>query len=352
MYERRPLMSLVICIFTMVSILHLFLQQEQTTDFLDPTATDAQNISIISSTSINNDLYLQYKSPISDYNSLIDLKNFHFLKSHNSCKSTDNSAPLVVILVHSAPENLSKRRTIRETWGRKDKHSLLIFLLGAVKDANLQNSLERENNLYGDIVQGSFVDSYRNMTYKHVMGFKWFIYFCQAHFVLKTDDDVFVNSPLLYDILSHESPQSSIFALSSQRLILCDKIPHSKVKRSYRSKWRVSYDEFKDKFYEPYCPGFAIIYTSDVVKDLYRKAQHSRYFWIDDVHITGTLSAALKIPITTVKSIFLSPTQQTDIISGKTDANSIKFLFGRPNLEDLEIRQLWNALTKHRNEIE
>lgn len=376
MYERRPLMSLMVCLLMMVSILHLFFQQQeeqQTTEYFYPSVRQNQfaqnnNTSIISSsTSLNNPAQNfnnnyninnvgQFNSPIdSDYNRLIDLKHFQFLKSHNSCRSTDNSVPLVVILVHSAPENLSKRRTIRETWGRKDKRSLLIFLLGAVRNTNLQNSLERESNLYGDIVQGSFVDSYRNMTYKHVMGFKWFVYYCQqAHFVLKTDDDILVNSPLLYEYLSLESPISSTFALSStsKRLILCDKITNSKVKRTYRSKWRVSYTEYEDKFYKSYCPGFAIIFSSDVVKDLYQKAQESRYFWIDDVHITGNIRETFKIPITTVKDIFLSTSQQNDILSGNIDANSIKFLFGRPNLIDIEIRQLWNALLKSRNEIE
>lgn len=193
------------------------------------------------------------------------------------------------------------------------------------------------------------------MTYKHVMGFKWFLHHCQqAHFVLKTDDDVLVNSPLLYEYLSFESPITSSLSLSpaSKGLILCDKIVDAKVKRTYRSKWRVSYDEYDGKFYKPYCPGHAIIFSSDVVKDLYHKAQESRYFWIDDVHITGSLRETLKIPITTVKNIFLSEQQQADILSGKTDANSVNFFFAQPNLIDIEIRQLWNALKKSRNEIE
>lgn len=62
----------------------------------------------------------------------------------------------------------------------------------------LQESLESENDQYHDIVQGSFRDAYRNMTYKHVMSLKWALYFCpRVRYVLKTDDDIFVNTPVL-----------------------------------------------------------------------------------------------------------------------------------------------------------
>ena len=41
-----------------------------------------------------------------------------------------------------------------------------------------------------------------NLTLKSVMGLKWSAIFCpQAKFVLKTDDDIFVNVPLLHAAL-------------------------------------------------------------------------------------------------------------------------------------------------------
>lgn len=46
-------------------------------------------------------------------------------------------------------------------------------MLGAVNNESLQNAINEESERYHDLVQGNFVDSYRNLTYKHVMGLKW-----------------------------------------------------------------------------------------------------------------------------------------------------------------------------------
>ena len=54
--------------------------------------------------------------------------------------------------------------------------------------------IEHENQLYGDLVQGDFLDTYRNLTYKTVLGHMWVSNFCnQAEFVVKTDDEIYVD---------------------------------------------------------------------------------------------------------------------------------------------------------------
>ena len=55
-------------------------------------------------------------------------------------------------------------------------------------------ALAREVEHWGDIVQGDFTDSYRNLSYKNVMGALWAAEFCaQVEFVVKADDDMFVD---------------------------------------------------------------------------------------------------------------------------------------------------------------
>jgi hypothetical protein len=67
----------------------------------------------------------------------------------------------------------------------------------------LQVSLESENDQHHDLLQGSFRDAYRNMTYKHIMALKWVLHFCPGvRYVLKTDDDTFVNTPVLMRALA------------------------------------------------------------------------------------------------------------------------------------------------------
>ena len=52
----------------------------------------------------------------------------------------------------------------------------------------------------------AFQDTYHNLTLKTIMGLKWMSIFCpQAQYVLKTDDDIYVNVDLLHRSLLEES---------------------------------------------------------------------------------------------------------------------------------------------------
>ena len=71
-------------------------------------------------------------------------------------------------------------------------------MLGATSDSSLQNVINKENEAYHDIVQGDFVDHYKNLSYKAIMGKLWVSEFCeQAEFVVKTDDDMYID---LYEV--------------------------------------------------------------------------------------------------------------------------------------------------------
>ncbi|XP_050092235.1 uncharacterized protein LOC126575539 [Anopheles aquasalis] len=254
-------------------------------------------------------------------------------------RSTARSAPLVLVLVHSAPANVEKRDTIRSTWGRPDSRARLIFLLGAVNSSAAQRVIEEESLTNDDIVQGSFFDAYRNMTYKHVMALKWYNYHCpDARYVLKVDDDVFINTPVLYDVLQLVAPQ--------RNLLLCELKQKLSVKRTHRSKWFVSWREYPARYYPPHCPGYSILYSADVARGLYREAQRQPFFWIDDVHITGTVAHYANLTITPMDGLYLDGEQRTDLLNRKLNATGLVFFFTHPNLPMNEIRQLWQVVTE------
>uniref|UniRef100_A0A182SBG6 Hexosyltransferase n=1 Tax=Anopheles maculatus TaxID=74869 RepID=A0A182SBG6_9DIPT len=295
--------------------------------------------------------------PNDDYTSLIDLKDFKFTINYDYCgtgtgvvrrrrslKRADAlrgtrspataSPPLVLVLIHSAPANLAKRNTIRATWGEPDERARLIFLMGAVSSNASQRAIERESRLHDDIVQGSFVDAYRNMTYKHVMALKWFVYHCPgAHYVLKTDDDVFINTPVLYNALGRVVPQ--------RNLLLCQLVTKLSVKRTHRSKWFVSWREYPSRYYPPHCPGYSILYSPDVAWQLYREAQRQPFFWIDDVHITGTVAQQVNVTITPMDGLYLDSEAKSDLLENRVDGNRAVFFFTNPNLSMDEIQRLW-----------
>ncbi|CAK6447111.1 unnamed protein product [Pipistrellus nathusii] len=113
--------------------------------------------------------------------------------------------PFLLILVTSAPPNLNQRNAIRASWGgQREARGLgvrTLFLLGEPggrPPGSHEDDLERESAAQGDIVQAAFRDSYRNLTLKTLSGLSWADKHCpMARYVLKTDDDVFVNVPEL-----------------------------------------------------------------------------------------------------------------------------------------------------------
>ena len=73
-------------------------------------------------------------------------------------------------------------KSIRSTWGRPlipKVETKLAFLLGSTENAELLEEIERENSAYHDLVQGDFVDTYHNLSYKSIMGKLWVSEYCQ-----------------------------------------------------------------------------------------------------------------------------------------------------------------------------
>ncbi|KAM8969585.1 beta-1,3-galactosyltransferase 4 isoform X1 [Sarcophilus harrisii] len=119
-----------------------------------------------------------------------------------ACRSS-GSQPFLLILVSTAPEHQEQRDAIRASWGAlREIHGHLVrtlFILGEPDDSrweNIKEVLRWEAQVEGDIVQAAFTDSYRNLTLKTLSGLAWAARYCpNVHYVLKTDDDVYINVP-------------------------------------------------------------------------------------------------------------------------------------------------------------
>lgn len=267
-----------------------------------------------------------------DLHSLIDLPSFNFTINQKVCNN--NNTQLIMALVHTAPNNYAKRQAIRDTWANMIP---TLFFMG-LPDSNVtQHKIVLENQLYNDIVQGNFFDCYRNLTYKHVMVLKWTLYYCPcARYLLKTDDDTFVNAPYLLETLNHK-----LSPLGARNLLMCQLSWDGRVKRSYRSKWRVSYSEYPDRWYPPYCRGWVIIYSPDVVYKLYTEAQVNPFFWIDDVHITGTMAVKQNISLTDLGELAVD---ESNVPSDKNISD--RFVFCLLTEADKSMRKFWSIITQ------
>jgi hypothetical protein len=92
-----------------------------------------------------------------------------------------------------------------------------------------------------------------------------------------------------------------------------------------------------------------VLYSPDVVFLLYREAQRTEYFWIDDVHVTGTLAARANLTQTPLGSLVLSHEQVQYLVGSRDNRSEIGvFLFGSPNLSRTEIHRLWQVVQDRR----
>ena len=70
------------------------------------------------------------------------------------CATTRKS---LLFVVHTSPSHWKYRDTIRKTWGHpnllEELNASVVFLVGRSHDVRLEYSLQKESELYGDIVQ-------------------------------------------------------------------------------------------------------------------------------------------------------------------------------------------------------
>jgi len=232
----------------------------------------------------------------------------YVINSPNVCAG--NQDIYIIAYVHTAPDHYKRRIVIRQTWGDASYYDVgirVVFVMGRTAGANntgdpdVQRALEFEAAQYGDIVQEDFLDTYRNLTYKGVAALRWVSRYCsRARYVLKTDDDIFVNS---FNLLRHLRRLDHVGvtvapgtpAVAPRGLLLCLVWYSMKVLRE--GKWKVSKAEWPEDSYPTYCSGSAFIMTTDVAVAMHRISYDVPFFWVDDFYITGLLPLKLGLSV-------------------------------------------------------
>ena len=211
----------------------------------------------------------------------------YVMENPDLCTAARNLS--VLVIVHTAPDHFDRRQAMRDTWINDTYYSHLgsarvLFLLGRVNSQELQLKLEMEFKEHGDLLQGEFIDAYRNLTHKGVMGFKWISERCRnAKYILKVDDDVIVN---MFKLFTEYLPKYK----DKTKQIFCNHIHPGTmlIIRDRKSKWHVDESHFRgQKFYPRYCSGFMVMFTNDVIPAIYRSASLTPFFWVDDVYLYG-----------------------------------------------------------------
>ena len=162
---------------------------------------------------------------------LNDVTSFKYPIQIQKCR--DNivrDIPSLFVAVISAPKYFHKRNIIRQTWRRhlqmqSDLNSINLagfgFVVGLMEDDNeIQKRIEKESAKYGDILQIEMIDDYYNLTLKVVGLLNWINDHCsRVDFVLKVDDDVYVNVQNLIAVMKNLNPsEQSMYGSFSKGL--------------------------------------------------------------------------------------------------------------------------------------
>lgn len=223
-------------------------------------------------------------------NHLLNLTNFQYLI--NPSEVCQRVKPLLgIIIVTSYVGHDDVRSAHRKGISQSELQQLglaRIFLLAAIPISErfiTQNAVISEHRRYGDLLQGNFLENYRNLTYKHVMGLKWAAQSCaHAKFIIKIDDDS------VYDVLrvaqylrDHEQE------LHTQNFLAGYVFNHQKPIRLEADKHFVTLAEYSEDEFPKYLSGWLYLTNPQTARIIVTQSEKKRFFWIDDTYVTGIL---------------------------------------------------------------
>ena len=192
----------------------------------------------------------------------------------------------LLVLISSDAKNTFQRNTIRNTWARYNKSSngstlwRLHFLVARRDDDTTMNQVLGEIHKYDDLVVGDYNENYYNQTLKVEMGLEWAMLYCNYQYMLKGDDDIFVQIPRLLDFLNWKN-------VPKKKLYTGFVNTYAAVERDKSGKHYLSKETFAPRFYPPYAAGGGFILSADLVDRLYPllNSNRSHPFPIDDAYI-------------------------------------------------------------------
>ena len=238
---------------------------------------------------------------------------------------------LAVVLVCSAVENRARRDAIRGSWGSPDHLRRLglrvVFVLGRA-DGRDGDVLD-ESRRHGDVVQADFVDSYANLSVKSLVALRWAAeHAACARFVVKTDDDTFINAHLL---------SRDLAGTAHRRFVMGHVIARARPVRTRGAKWFTPVSLYAADVYPTYASGAAYVISSDAVRPLLTAAAGSGVFGIEDVYVTGMLARAAGLQL---------------IVNGKFDGYramaddcAVRSHIALHRISADEMRRLWTIVT-------
>lgn len=232
-------------------------------------------------------------------------------------------------LISSSTNNTKARDAIRQAYPSSVLEKLRvqrIFLVGKPrhsKESKKYQDLLEESNKYQDLLLGDFLDTYKNLTRKHLMGLNWAAKCCEnSKFLAKMDDDIVLDLYSLLKLINNGT--------ISQKTISGYAMRKRAPERKPGNKWFVSQEEYAGETYPDFVSGWFYVTGMEVVKILMSQVKTvAEYFWIDDVFMTGILREHTETRITDLARLYATDFRFLECcLRGKRKKLKCDFLVG------------------------
>ena len=180
----------------------------------------------------------------------------------------------LLVMIASRVISFERRRAVRLSWGNPlnkvnkqtsfgDKQTTawqVLFLIGKSPQQIKNMLVEQEHEKYKDVLRDSdYEDTYENLPKKVSSGIAWLSENCVPKYLLKSDDDVFVN---VFQLIPW------LFTLNST-VVYTGKVNWiMPVIRDPNHPNFVSRQDHPDDVYKPYCAGGGYILAGSVLKNI------------------------------------------------------------------------------------
>ena len=202
---------------------------------------------------------------------------FEYINRNNSSRFK------LVVLVSSHALHAGRRKLIRYYWGNHSRWTTpfqwkVIFVTGFF--SNFQKlQLHAEADTYKDLLIASVEENFYKLSFKVMLGLKWTQANLKYDFLLKCDDDVFVNVDRLMRLL-----------LTTRDQYFGQKMEFQPVEREGR--YGVSEEEHPSPIYDPFCSGGGFVLSYLTVSKMIPFFNWVNPLKIDDAYIGKIVTKA------------------------------------------------------------
>lgn len=183
----------------------------------------------------------------------------------------------LILVVCSVLRNKERRDVIRSFNSKYQKgiSTKLVFVLGKSFVINLDEIAMQEATFNGDMAICSSKESYTNITAKMMCVYRWLASISKSFsYMMKIDDDVYVNTPMLgHYLLSIKNCSNFYGGYTYQGYV-----PRT-------GRHAISNHIFSNKTFPKYCKGANYVISSDLFPKLMEAANKIKAFPVEDAYV-------------------------------------------------------------------